>query len=400
MTARGLSILGSTGSIGCNTLRVVEALGVDRFRVVGLGAGRNIQKLAEQIERFQPELVSVESEAAAENLNVELRAQKIAPPRIAIGEAGLVEVATHGAADCVVSGTVGAIGFVPTLRALEAGKRVALANKETLVMAGELMTRAAEKSGAELLPVDSEHNALHQCLRGEKRSEVRRLILTASGGPFRNRDKAAMQSASVAEALQHPTWNMGAKITIDSATLMNKGLEVIEAHWLFGFNADEISIVIHPESIVHSMIELVDGSIIAQMGVTDMRHAIQYALTYPERRPTGLPQLDLAKLSSLHFEPPDVERFPSLSLAYRALRAGGTVPAAMNAANEEAVRAFIEERILLTDIPRVIEGVMNRHESRNADALESVLNADRDARAVAQSIIASVLSRSVESSAA
>src|SRR2546421_4651478 len=390
MTARGLSILGSTGSIGCNTLRVIEALGVDRFRVVGLGAGRNVQKLAEQIERFQPELVSVESEAAAEDLNVELRAQKIAPPRIAIGEAGLVEVATHGAADCVVSGTVGAIGFVPTLRALEAGKRVALANKETLVMAGELMTRAAEKSGAELLPVDSEHNALHQCLRGEKRSEVRRLILTASGGPFRNRDKAAMRSASVAEALQHPTWNMGAKITIDSATLMNKGLEVIEAHWLFGFNADEISIVIHPESIVHSMIELVDGSIIAQMGVTDMRHAIQYALTYPERRPTGLPQLDLAKLSSLHFEGPDLERFPCIALAYRALKTGRTLPAAMNVANEEAVHAFIDERIALSDIPQVIEEVMNHHDAGPVADLESVLQSDRSARILAQSAIANL----------
>lgn len=399
MTARGLSILGSTGSIGCNTLRVVEALGVDRFRVIGLGAGRNVQKLIEQIETFQPQIVSVESEEAAEHLQAELRARKIAPPRVSIGEAGLVEIATHYEADCVVSGTVGAVGFVPTLRALEAGKRVALANKETLVMAGELMTRAAEKSGAELLPVDSEHNALHQCLRGENRAEVRKLILTASGGPFRNRDKAAMESASVAEALQHPTWNMGAKITIDSATLMNKGLEVIEAHWLFGFEADQISIVIHPESIMHSMIELVDGSIIAQMGVTDMRHAIQYALTYPERYPTQLPSLDLAKLSSLHFEPPDTERFPCISLAYRALRSGGTMPATMNAANEEAVRAFIEERIMLTDIPIVIENVMNQHESRPADALEAILTADQTARAAAQSIITE-MAASVETTAA
>jgi 1-deoxy-D-xylulose-5-phosphate reductoisomerase len=400
MTTRAISILGSTGSIGCNTLRVIEALGADRFRVIGLGAGRNVQKLAEQIETFQPELVSVESDEAAEQLNAELRTRRVSPPRVLMGEAGLVEVATHARADCVVSGTVGAIGFVPTLRALEAGKRVALANKETLVMAGELMTLAAKQSGAELLPVDSEHNALHQCLRGEKRSEVRRLILTASGGPFRNRDNAAMQSASVAEALQHPTWNMGAKITIDSATLMNKGLEVIEAHWLFGFQADEISIVIHPESIVHSMIELIDGSIIAQMGVTDMRHAIQYALTYPERHPSQLASLDLAKLSSLHFEPPDMERFPCISLAYRALRSGGTMPAAMNAANEEAVRAFIEERISLTDIPRVIEAVMDRHESLNADTLERVLNADGDARAAAQLAIGQVSSRSVETTAA
>ena len=320
MTARGIAILGSTGSIGCNTLRVIEALGADRFRVVALGAGQNVEKLAEQIARHKPELVSVESDEIAEKLREELRARGVSQPRIAQGEDGLIEVATHESAGCVVSGTVGAVGFVPTLRALEAGKRVALANKETLVMAGELMTRAAEKSGAELLPVDSEHNALHQCLRGEKRAEVRRLILTASGGPFRTCDKAAIESASVAEALQHPTWNMGAKITIDSATLMNKGLEVIEAHWLFGFSADQINIVVHPESVVHSMIELVDGSVIAQMGVTDMRHAIQYALTYPERHPTELAPLNLTKLSSLTFEEPDLERFPCISLAYRALK--------------------------------------------------------------------------------
>ena len=210
----------------------------------------------------------------------------------------------------------------PTLRALEAGKRVALANKETLVMAGELMTQAARASGAELLPVDSEHNALHQCLRGEKRSEVRRIVLTASGGPFRTKTKTQMQEATVAEALRHPTWSMGAKITIDSATLMNKGLEVIEAHWLFGFSPDQIDIVVHPESVVHSMIELVDGSVIAQMGVTDMRHAIQYALTYPDRQASELPSLDLTTLSALHFEPPDLDRFPCIALAYRALREG------------------------------------------------------------------------------
>jgi len=298
MSARGVAILGSTGSIGCNTFRVLEALGSEKFRVVALGAGRNVPKLIEQIAGHQPELVSVETAGVREELENELRQRHLPLPKIEIGEAGLVAVATHPQADCVVSATVGAVGFVPTLRALEAGKRVALANKETLVMAGELMTRAAEKSGAELLPVDSEHNALHQCLRGEKVSEVRRIILTASGGPFRTRDKAAIQAATVAEALQHPTWNMGAKITIDSATLMNKGLEVIEARWLFGFSADEISILVHPESIVHSMIEMVDGSVIAQMGVTDMRHAIQYALTYPERHDSELPPLNLARLSS------------------------------------------------------------------------------------------------------
>src|SRR6266852_5525749 len=234
MSARGVAILGSTGSIGCNTFRVLEALGPEKFRVVALAAGRNVSILVEQIARHQPDLVSVENEEVAEQLKAELVKRGLPAPQIAAGESGLVKVATHPEADCVVSATVGAVGFVPTLRALEAGKRVALANKETLVMAGELMTRAAERSGAEILPVDSEHNALHQCLRGEKRSEVRRIILTASGGPFRTRDQAAMSSATVAEAMQHPTWNMGAKITIDSATLMNKGLEVIEAHWLFG----------------------------------------------------------------------------------------------------------------------------------------------------------------------
>jgi 1-deoxy-D-xylulose-5-phosphate reductoisomerase len=387
MAVRGISILGSTGSIGCNTLRVIEALGADEFRVVALAAGRNMAKLAEQVARFQPELVSVQNEEAAAELKAELKTRGTSAPRLITGKDGLVEVATHGSADCVVSATVGAVGFVPTLRALEAGKRVALANKETLVMAGELMTRAAEKAGAELLPVDSEHNALHQCLRGEKRSEVRRIILTASGGPFRTREKAAMASATVAEAMKHPTWSMGAKITIDSATLMNKGLEVIEAHWLFGYGADEINIVVHPESVVHSMIELVDGSVIAQMGITDMRHAIQYALTYPERRPSGLPSLDVTQLSSLHFEAPDLERFPCISLAYRALRTGGTLPAAMNAANEEAVQAFIDERISLPDIPLVIESVMDQHQVTEVRHLDSVLDADRSARVTAQTTI-------------
>src|SRR6266550_2687400 len=387
MSARGVAILGSTGSIGCNTFRVLEALGPEKFRVVALAAGRNVPKLVEQIARHQPDLVSVENEEVSEQLKVELSKRDISVPRLLSGEGGLVEVATHPRADSVVSATVGAVGFVPTLRALESGKRVALANKETLVMAGELMTRAAAKSGAELLPVDSEHNALHQCLRGESVSEVRRIILTASGGPFRTREKAAIESATVAEALQHPTWNMGAKITIDSATLMNKGLEVIEAHWLFGFSADEISIVVHPESIVHSMIEMVDGSVIAQMGVTDMRHAIQYALTYPERHASELAPLDLAKLTSLHFEEPDLERFPCISLAYRALKTGGTLPAAMNAANEEAVHAFIDERISLPDIPHVIEEVMNRHETAPVADLESVLQADRNSRVLAQAAI-------------
>jgi 1-deoxy-D-xylulose-5-phosphate reductoisomerase len=379
----GVAILGSTGSIGCNTLRVIESVGQERFRVVALGAGQNVELLAEQIAKHLPELVSVDSETAAHDLRARLFAKDIDLPRIIVGEPGLIEVATHAQADCVVSATVGAVGFVPTLRALEAGKRVALANKETLVMAGELMTQAARASGAELLPVDSEHNALHQCLRGEKQSEVRRIILTASGGPFRTKTKMQMHDSTVSEALRHPTWNMGAKITIDSATLMNKGLEVIEAHWLFGFTADQIDIVVHPESVVHSMIELVDGSVIAQMGVTDMRHAIQYALTFPERQASELPPLDLTALSTLHFEPPDTDRFRCLVLAYRALRSGGTLPAAMNAANEEAVQAFIDERITLTDIPFVIEAVMDGHHTEPANQLSTILAADRSARLAA-----------------
>jgi 1-deoxy-D-xylulose-5-phosphate reductoisomerase len=386
MNVQGISVLGSTGSIGRNTLRVVEAFGGE-FVVVALSAGRNVELLAEQIERHRPALVSVESDECAARLRELLRARNVAAPRIATGGAGLVEVATHGRAQTVMSATVGAVGLVPTLRAIEAGRRVALANKETLVMAGELMTAGAARSGAELLPVDSEHNALHQCLRGERREEVRRLVLTASGGPFRAKSFAEMQRATVEEAMRHPTWAMGAKITIDCATLMNKGLEVIEARWLFGFDADRIDIVVHPESVVHSMVELVDGSVLAQMGVTDMRHAIQYALTYPARRPSSLPPLDLARLGTLSFEAPDTERFPCVGLAYRALRAGGTSPAALNAANEVAVAAFLEGRVRLTDIAVVIRRALDSHESRPASTLEAVLAADREARARAAATV-------------
>lgn len=386
---QGLAILGSTGSIGCNTLRVAEFLGAE-FRVVALGAGRNIKCLVEQIEQFKPELVAVSDEAAAAELARALHAQKIKSPRLSFGTEGLVEVATHPAAQCVVSATVGAVGFVPTLRALEAGRRVALANKETLVMAGALMTRAAEKSGAELLPVDSEHNALHQCLRGERRHEVKRLILTASGGPFRTKTPDDMARATVADALRHPTWEMGAKITIDSATLMNKGLEVIEAHWLFGFPAERISVVVHPQSVVHSLVELVDGSLIAQLGVTDMRHAIQYALTYPARRASELPPLDLAQLADLHFATPDTAQFPCLALAYRALQAGGTMPATLNAANEIAVQAFLTEKIRLTDIPRLIAAVMDKHNTTEIKDLQDVLRADADARQTALALLPSL----------
>jgi len=380
-----ISILGSTGSIGCNTLKVIEHLG--DYRVVALAAGHNMKKLAEQTAKFSPDLVSVSSDECADILRDELRSLNTTPPTIDVGEKGLVEVAVHPLAKTVVSATVGAVGFVPTLRAIEAGKRIALANKETLVIAGELMTKAAEKSGAEILPVDSEHNAIHQCLRGESRSEVKRLILTASGGPFRSKSKEEIDSATREEALNHPNWKMGDKITIDSATLMNKGLEVIEARWLFGFDADQVSVIIHPQSVVHSMVELVDGSVIAQMGVTDMKHAIQYALTYPERKENCLPPLDLGKLGQLNFEEPDTDRFPCLALAYEALRAGGTMPAVLNAANEVAVKAFLDGTIRLSDIPRINNRVMRSHVARPAATIENILTADHEARAAASALL-------------
>lgn len=379
---KGISILGSTGSIGCNTLKVIEHLG--DFRVVALGAGRNMPKFAEQIATFKPDLVSVDDESCAETLEKELHDLGASVPHIELNSKGLEAVATHEQAETVVSAAVGAVGFVPTLRAIEAGKRIALANKETLVMAGELMTKAAERSGAEILPVDSEHNAIHQCLRGEKKTEVRRLVLTASGGPFREWSKDEIASATREEALNHPNWKMGEKITIDSATLMNKGLEVIEARWLFGFGTDQISVVVHPQSVVHSMVEMIDGSIIAQLGVTDMTHAIQYALTYPDRRENCMKPLDFVRLSELTFEDPDGERFPCLGLAYEALSRGGTTPAALNAANEVAVDAFLNGRIGVPDIARLIGSVMDKHQSGDASSLEAILSADENARVAAR----------------
>ena len=375
---KSISILGSTGSIGCNTLKVIDHLG--DTRVVAMSAGRNVVKFAEQIARYSPEIVACADDEACEILLKELHRVDAKAPRIESGEKGLTAVAIHEKADTVVSATVGAIGFVPTLRAIEAGKRIALANKETLVMAGELMTEAATRSGSEILPVDSEHNALHQCLRGEKRTEVRRLILTASGGPFREKSKSEIENATREQALDHPNWKMGDKITIDSATLMNKGLEVIEARWLFGFDAEAISVVVHPQSVVHSMVEMVDGSIIAQMGVTDMRHSIQYALTFPDRREGELPPLGLAQLSRLDFEEPDMDRFPCLSLAYEALRKGGTTPAVLSAANEIAVRFFLDGAIKLSEIADVNRAVMNAHAGTPANSLEAVLTADEWAR--------------------
>ena len=377
---KGISILGSTGSIGSNTLRVIDRF-PDRFRVVGLAAGRRIDELSEQIARYQPTVVSV----ATEELAAELRSGF---PNLTVysGVDGLSEIATARDADFVMSATVGAVGLVPTLAAIEAGKTVGLANKETLVMAGALMTGAAATAGNALLPVDSEHNAIHQCLDGREQP-VKRLWLTASGGPFRTASLEDMQNATRAHALEHPTWKMGPKITIDSATMMNKGLEVIEAHWLFGVQPDQIRIVVHPQSTIHSMVELEDGSFIAQLGVTDMRLPIQYALSYPERLDTGVAPLDLGAPMTLELEPPDFDRFKCLKLAYDALETGGTAPTVLNAANEIAVAAFLDERIGFLRIPDVIEETLSRHQPTAVDHLDTVLEADRWARAEASRLI-------------
>jgi 1-deoxy-D-xylulose-5-phosphate reductoisomerase len=383
---RSISILGSTGSIGCNTLKVIDHLG-DR-RVVAMAAGRNLERFAEQIVKYRPEVVSCSDERGADRLEKDLKARAVDMPRIVHGVEGLIEVATHVDADVVVSATVGAVGFKPTLAAIEAGKRIALANKETLVMAGELMMSAAESSGAEILPVDSEHNAIHQCLRGERRHEVQRLVLTASGGPLRTWSKERIEHATRDEALDHPNWDMGEKITVDSATLMNKGFEVIEAKWLFGVEPEHIDVVIHPQSVIHSMVEMVDGSVLAQMGVTDMKHAIQYALTYPERQPGCLPSLDLARLQDLTFEDPDRDRFPCLRLAYEAMGAGGTSPATLNAANEVAVEAFLSGRISFGEIGRINERVLERHSTREAADMTVIMAADQNARQHAHELLA------------
>ncbi len=380
-----IAILGSTGSIGHSALAVVDAH-PDRLSIVALAAGENAERLAAQIARYRPRLAAMASNDARERLKAcAPGGVEIAPP----GPEGLVAVASHPDADIVLCASSGTDALEAVLAAIERGKTIALANKEVLVMAGGIVIEAARAHRAAILPVDSEHNAIHQCLQGRSAAELKRLVLTASGGPFRGRGASELAGVTAADALKHPTWQMGRKITIDSATLMNKGLEVIEARWLFGFGADEIDVVVHPESVVHSMIELVDGSVIAQLGVTDMRHAIQYALTYPERHASAaLPPLDLTKLGTLRFEPPDFERFPCLRLAYRALRTGGTLPAALNAANEEAVKSFLDRRIRLTDIPRIIEAVMDAHRTRAVSSLDVVLEVDREARAAAAAEIA------------
>ncbi|GAB4237931.1 MAG: 1-deoxy-D-xylulose-5-phosphate reductoisomerase [Acidobacteriota bacterium] len=351
----------------------------ERLRVVALAARRNIRELEEQVVRYRPDLVAVYDPEAAAVLR-----RRFPELRVVEGESGLAEAACHPAADVVVAATVGAVGLVPVFRALQAGKRIALANKETLVMAGDLLMPLAREGPAEIVPVDSEHSALHQCLRAARRDEVRRLVLTASGGPFLGFSRERLARVTVEEALAHPTWSMGPKVTVDSATLMNKGLEVIEAHHLFAFPPRSIEVVIHPQSVVHSIVELVDGSHIAQLGITDMRSCLLYAIAYPERWETRLPRLDLSRVGELRFFEPDMDTFRCLRLAYQALEAGGTAPAILNAANEVAVELFLGRRLSFTRIPELIEETLSRETSVPAGDLETVLEADRRARETAR----------------
>ncbi len=380
---RNIAILGSTGSIGRQCLSVVESL-PGRFAAVALAAGENVELLAAQVRQHRPQLVSVADSARADELAAKLRAQGVsALPEIQWGSRGLESVATHPEADVVVSAAVGVVGLPATYAAVREGKQVALSNKEVLVAAGELVMAAARARGVELLPVDSEHNAIHQCLRAGEHREVRRLVLTASGGPFRKTPLSRLQQATPEQALAHPNWRMGQRITIDSATLMNKGFEVIEAHWLFGMKLEQIEVVIHPQSTIHSMVEFVDGSVLAQLGPTDMRMPLQYALTYPERVPSNGCQLDWAALRRLDFEKVSPRKFPCLSLAREALRQGGALPCALNAADEVSVAAFLARRLPFTGIPRVIERVLERMPAGKLTGMDDVLAADAEARRLA-----------------
>jgi 1-deoxy-D-xylulose-5-phosphate reductoisomerase len=376
-----LSILGSTGSIGRSTLAVVAEY-PDKFAVVGLAAGKNVELLAEQVARFRPALVSVQDEAAAARLR-----ELVAPgPEILAGRAGALAVAT-ASVELVVSAMVGVVGLEPTLAAIRAGLPVALANKETLVAAGPLVMNLARVRGVPLIPVDSEHSAIFQALQGQHRADIRCLWLTASGGPFRSWKADRLERATAAQALKHPNWSMGPKITIDSATLMNKALEVIEASVLFGLPVDQIGVYVHPQSIVHSLVEFVDGSVIAQMGVPDMRLPIAYALNYPRRLPLNSPPLDLCRIARLTFETPDKTRFPGLALGYAAARTGGTMPAVLNAANEVAVAAFLEGRLRFPEISRVVARTMEAHEACDLTDLGQVLAVNRWARDFAAGLI-------------
>jgi 1-deoxy-D-xylulose-5-phosphate reductoisomerase len=383
---RRIAIVGSTGSIGQSALDVVRTHG-DRLRVVALAAGGNAARFAAQAAEFQPDTIAMATPPALAEVRADLDRRSAARPAHALcGPEGLIAVASHPEADVVLFASSGTAALEAVLAAIGAGKTIALANKEVLVMAGSVVIEAARRRGVDVLPVDSEHNAIHQCVSGRSLGDVRRLILTASGGPFRGADEARLSAVTAEDALRHPTWSMGPKITIDSATLMNKGLEVIEARWLFDMEADRIAVVVHPQSIVHSMVEFVDGSIIAQLGVTDMRLPIQYAFTWPERWPAPVPPLDLARAGRLDFEEPDTARFPCLALAFRALRGGGGLPIVLNAANEVAVSAFLEARLGFTGIPRLIGQAMDAYERNGASpiaGLDDVRDVDRWARAYA-----------------
>lgn len=379
-----LAILGSTGSIGASTLDVVAAH-PGEFSISALAAGHNVALLRDQIDRFRPSMAAVATEDRAEELGRLLGAGSQTAVRW--GEDGYCEAAAVSGCDMVVSSMVGAVGLMPTLAAVEAGRDIALANKETLVMAGRIvMARAAEK-GIRILPVDSEHSAIFQSLQGNRREEIRRIILTASGGPFWRTPREELAAVTPARALRHPNWQMGKKITIDSATMMNKGLEVIEACWLFGLPVEKIAVLIHPQSIVHSLVEYRDGSVIAQLGLPDMRTPIAYALSYPVRLERPGPSLNLSQINRLEFEEPEGEKFPCLRMAYEAALRGGCMPAVMNGANEKAVEAFLQEKIGFLDIARVSDGVMGRFRGSGEPTLEEILAADRWARCEAENII-------------
>jgi len=380
-----IAILGSTGSIGCSTLSIVESF-PDRFQVATLAAGNNIDAVYEQVLRWKPRVVSMANEAAAQTLQSRLRQAGLSQIEVMHGAAGTVRVATHPEVDFVVSAIVGVSGLEATYEAVRAGKSVGLANKECLVVAGELITAEACRQGKPLLPIDSEHNAVHQCLRAGRVHEVERIWLTASGGPFLHTPKSEFASITVEQALNHPTWKMGKRITIDSATLMNKGFEVIEACRLFHIPPDRVQVIVHPQSTIHSMVEFVDGSILAQFSVTDMRLPILYALTYPDRIPSDL-RFPVMNLRHLDFCPPDVVKFPCLRLAYEAAAAGGAKTIALNAADEIAVAAFLEEQIGFDDIPHIIEEVMTATPTVNLESIQEVLASDTEARRLASEIV-------------
>ncbi|MBI3027941.1 MAG: 1-deoxy-D-xylulose-5-phosphate reductoisomerase [Candidatus Rokubacteria bacterium] len=379
-----ITLLGATGSVGRRALELVSAF-PDALAVAGLAArGSNVPLLAELCLRYKPKVVALLEADAVDAL---ARALPHPRPELLAGPKGLVTLAANTEADVVLSALVGSAGLLPTMAAIEAGRTIALANKETLVMAGNLMTAAARTRGVSLLPVDSEHSAIFQCLQGHNRSEVRRIMLTASGGPFRQLSREGLAHVTVADALNHPTWKMGAKITVDSATLMNKGLEIIEARWLFDLRPEQIEVVVHPQSIVHSMVEYIDGSVIAQLGVADMGIPILYALTYPERRPCPAPALDLTAVGQLTFHEPDTEKFPCLRLARQALVRGGSAPVVLNAANEVAVAAFLEGRLRFTQIAQVIAEALDRVPAPGLASVEDCVAVDREARRVADEIL-------------